>query len=100
MHEAGSQETKTLWVPMLDPEIVKQIRALAALGWGKKRITRELGVARNSVKRYLREGAEAETQTRPGAWTLDAEQQALARSMLDGPAAGNGVVVKRLLAEK
>lgn len=100
MHESGSQDTKTLWVPMLDPEIVKQLRALAALGWGKKRIARELGIARNSVKRYLREGDAAETQTRPGAWTLDAEQQALARTLLDGPAAGNGVVVKRLLAEQ
>ena len=100
MHEAGSQERKTLWVPMVDPEIVKQIRALAALGWGKKRIARELGVARNSVKRYVREGEAAETQTRPGAWTLDAEQQALARSLLDGPAAGNGVVVQRLLAQQ
>lgn len=100
MHEAGSQETKRLWVPMVDPEIVKQIRALAALGWGKKRIARELGIARNSAKRYLREGTAAETQTRPGAWTLDAEQQQVARSLLDGPAAGNGVVVKRLLAEQ
>jgi transposase len=99
MHEAGSQDRKTLWVPMLDPEIVKQLRALAALGWGKKRIARELGIARNSVKRYLREGEAAETQTRPGAWTLDAEQQATARSLLDGPAAGNSAVVKRLLAE-
>jgi transposase len=85
---------------MVDPETVKQIRALAALGWGKKRIARELGVARNSVKRYLREGAAAETQSRPGAWTLDAEQQRVARSLLDGPAAGNGVVVQRLLAEQ
>ena len=100
MDEAGSQETKTLWVPMVDPEIVKQIRALAALGWGKKRIARELGVARNSVRRYLREGAAAETQTRPRAWTLDTEQQQVARRLLDGPAAGNGVVVKRLLAEQ
>jgi transposase len=79
---------------------VKQIRALAALGWGKKRLARELGVARNSVRRYLREGAAAETQTRPGAWTLDAKERALACSMLDGAAAGNGVVVKRLLAEQ
>jgi transposase len=100
MIEAGSQERKTLWVPMVDPEIVKQIRALAALGWGKKRIARELGVARNSVRRYVREGEAAETQTRPGAWTLDAEQQQVARSLLDGPASGNGVVVKRLLAEQ
>jgi transposase len=100
MHEAESQDTKTLWVPMLDPEIVKQLRALAALGWGKKRIARELGIARNSVKRYLREGESAETQTRPGAWTLDADQQTTARSLLDGPAAGNTVVVKRLLAQQ
>ena len=100
MYEAESQDTKTLWVPMLEPEIVKQIRALTALGWGKKRIARELGIARNSVRRYLREGEAAETQTRPGAWTLDAEKQAAARSLLDGPAAGNAVVVKRLLAEQ
>jgi len=100
MHEAESQDTKTLWVPMLDPEIVTTLRALRALGWGIKRIARELGVARNSVRRYLREGAAAETQTRPGAWTLDTEQQTLACTLLDGPAAGNGVVVKRLLAEQ
>lgn len=100
MHEAESQDRKTLWVPMLEPEIVKQIRALTALGWGKKRIARELGIARNSVRRYLREGEAAETQTRPGGWTLDSVQQATARSLLDGPAAGNTVVVKRLLAEQ
>ena len=98
MDEAGSQATRTLWVPMVDPEIVKQLRVLSALGWGKKRIARELGIARNSVRRYLREGAAAETQARPGAWTLDAEQQAAARTLLDGAAAGNGVVVQRLLA--
>jgi len=46
MHESKSQDTKTLWVPMLEPKIVKQIRALTALGWGKKRIARELGVVR------------------------------------------------------
>ena len=100
MHESKSQDTKTLWAPMLEPEIVKEIRALTALGWGKKRIARELGVARNSVRRYLREGEAADTQTRPRAWTLDAEQQVLARSLLDGPAGGNSVVVKRLLREQ
>src|SRR4029078_8389825 len=63
-------------------------------------IARELGVARNSVRRYLREGEAADTQTRPRAWTMDAEQQVLARSLLDGPAAGNSVVVKRLLREQ
>jgi transposase len=83
---------------MVEPEIVKQLRVLSALGWGARRIARELGIARNSVRRYLREGAAAETQTRPGAWTLDAEQQSAARELLDGAAAGNGVVVQRLLA--
>src|ERR1700761_1778066 len=99
MDEAGSQDTKTLWVPMVDPEIVKQLRGLAALGWGTKRIARELGIARNSVRRYLRDAA-AETQTRPGAWTLAAARRDQARTLLDGPAAGNSVVVQRLLAEQ
>ena len=101
MDEAESPVSKTtLWVPMLEPEIVRQIRALKALRWGTKRIAAEVGVSRNSVRRYLREGAAAETQTRPGAWSLDATQQATAKTLLDGPAAGNAVVVQRLLAEQ
>src|SRR5687767_350042 len=98
MDQTAGNGTATLTVPMVDPEIVKQLRALKALGWGTKRLARELGIARNSVRRYLRGGDAAETQTRPGAWTLDAEQQAAARALLDGPAAGNAVVVQRLLA--
>lgn len=34
----------TMTVQMLDPEIVRQIRALVELGWGSKRIARELGI--------------------------------------------------------
>jgi transposase len=100
MNQTAGNERTTLTVPMVDPEIVKHLRALHALGWGSKRIARELCIARNSVRRYLRDGAAAEVRTRPGAWTLDAAQQATARSLLDGPAAGNGVVVQRLLAER
>lgn len=100
MDQTAGNETARLTVPMVDPEIVKHLRALRALGWGSKRIARELGIARNSVRRYLRDGVAAETQTRPGAWTLDATQQQTARTLLDGPAAGNGVVVQRLLAEQ
>jgi transposase len=85
---------------MVDPEIVRQIRALAELRWGSKRIARELGISRNSVRQYRREGEAAETQTRPNARTLDDAQQAAARTLLDGPAEGNAVVVKRLLAEQ
>ena len=100
MDQTAGNEKATLTVPMVDSEIVRQLRALRALGWSIKRLARELGIARNSVRRYLRDGEVADTQMRPGAWTLDAEQQATARSLLDGPAAGNTVVVQRLLGEQ
>jgi len=84
---------------MLDPEIVHQIRGLAELNWGARRIAEETGVARGTVRRYLR-GAAAEVQRRPRARTLDEAARALAVELLDGPAQGNAVVVRRLLAER
>src|SRR6266567_3248354 len=36
-------------VPMVDAEVVRQIRELHRGGWGAKRIARELEVARNTV---------------------------------------------------
>jgi len=46
MDEAESPVSKTtLWVPMLEPEIVRQMRALKALRWGTKRIAAEVGVS-------------------------------------------------------
>jgi hypothetical protein len=99
--EPASEVSKMVWIPMVDPKIVKQLRALHALGWGSKRIAKELGIARNSVRRrYLRQGDAAETQTRPKARTLDDVQRAVAAKLLDGPAQGNAVVVKRLLAPR
>jgi len=100
MEKTAGSELATLTVPMLDPEIVRQLRALRELGWGAKRIARELGISKGAARRYIREGVAAETQTRPAAWTLDEEQQATARALLDGPAEGNAVVVQRLLAER
>ena len=38
---------------MLTPETVDQIQALFSKGWGKKRIARELGISRTTVKRYI-----------------------------------------------
>ena len=35
-------------VPMLEPEIVRQIRGLAAMSWGSKRIAATLGISRSS----------------------------------------------------
>lgn len=100
MDQTAGKGSGTMTVPMLDPEVVVRIRLLRQLGWGTKRIALEVGVARNSVRRYLREGAAAEKQTRPKAWTLSADQKAKARELLDGPAAGNAVVARRLLAEQ
>ncbi|HEY3806455.1 MAG TPA: hypothetical protein VGL61_27815 [Kofleriaceae bacterium] len=40
MDQTAENEKATLVVPMVDPEIVTHLRALHALGWGKKRIAR------------------------------------------------------------
>lgn len=85
---------------MIEPELVRQIRALEAMRWGSKRIARELGVALMTVKRYRRGGAEAEAQHRPTRRALDDEQRAKARELFDTTAEGNAVVVTQLLAEK
>lgn len=84
-------------VEMVEPEVVRQMRALTALGWGAKRIAGELGVARNTVRRYVRGGASAEVQERPGARVLDSESRAEARQLFATTAAGNAVVVAREL---
>lgn len=82
---------------MVEAEAVREIRALAALGWGTKRIAREVGVARNTVRRHLRGGEAAEVQRRPAAQRFD---RSLAAKLFEGPAAGNAVVAQRLLGQE
>lgn len=41
---------------MLAPQEVQRMLALSALGWGAKRISREVGGSRNTVREYLRQG--------------------------------------------
>ena len=89
----------TAEVSMIEPEVVMQIRTLAGLGWGSRRIANEVGACRKAVKRYLRGPAAAE-QVRPKARCLDATGVALARQLFVDVAEGNAVVVKDLLAEK
>jgi transposase len=84
-------------VPMIEPDSVRQVKDLHRQGWGTKRIARELGLARNTVKRYLRLGAAAERQERPAARCLDAEGVALAVKLFDTEAQGNAVVLTELL---
>jgi hypothetical protein len=85
---------------MIEPELVRQIRALEAMRWGSKRIARKLGLALMTVKRYRRGGAEAEAQHRPTRRALDDEQRAKTRELFDTTAEGNAVVVTHLLAEE
>jgi transposase len=85
---------------MIEPEVVRQVRVLSARGWGAKRIAAELGVARNTVRRYLRGGLEAEVQRRPKARRLDEDARAEAKQMFVGLAEGNAVVVRRELQRR
>ena len=73
---------------------------LASRGVGSKTIAREVGIARNTVRRYLREPVAAEVQVRPAARCLTDEARTTARELYAGVAGGNAVVVKRLLAER
>ena len=41
---------------MHTPDDVQAMLKLASLGWGSKRIAKELGCSRNTVRRYLRQG--------------------------------------------
>lgn len=59
--ETGEPEfpAQRIWVQgdeMLVAEEVVAMMRLHELGWGAKRLSREFGCARNTVRRYLRAG--------------------------------------------
>ncbi len=66
-HSLGSERTEGRQA-MQTPEDVQTMLKLASLGWGAKRISRELGCSRNTVRSYLRQGAWQPYQSprRPG----------------------------------
>jgi transposase len=90
----------TTEVPVLEGQVVTAIRTLAERGIGKKAIAREVGVAVNTVRRYLRQPITPGQQVRPAARRLTDDRREEARTLYAGPAAGNAVVVRRLLAER
>jgi transposase len=94
------QPSQGIEVAMVDPEIVRQIRSFAALGWGSRRIAAELDIARKTVRRYVRGGVAAETQTRPAARVLTDALRAEVVQLFETTAEGNSVVVADLLAER
>ena len=60
MEEVVEQAPQSEWIEgrqaMQTPEDVQAMLKLASLGWGAKRISRELGCSRNTVRSYLRQG--------------------------------------------
>ena len=84
---------------MVKPEIVDRIRELSGQRLGSKRIAREVGVSRNSVRRYLA-GATAGFQERPAARRLDAATLREVRDLFGTVAEGNTVVIQQELARR
>jgi transposase len=87
-------------VPMIEADEVRQIRELHRQGWGAKSIASELGIARNTVRRYLRGGDAATQRWRLGARALDEEMRRQALEWFDTIAEGNAVVVLRELQRR
>lgn len=85
----GERETIT------PPEDVTVMLRLAQLGWGAKRIARELGCERNTVKRYLRQGGWQPYGSPKRASKLDGLQDWLAENFKKH--AGNADVVRQEL---
>jgi transposase len=85
---------------MVDPDDVRAMKELRRQGWALRSIARELGIARATVKRYVRGGAQPGVQQRPRARRLDGTARAAAVELLDGTAEGNAVVVAELLGEQ
>ena len=86
--------------PMIEPDLVRKLRHLHSLGWGAKSIAKELGIARNTVRDYLRGRVPADQpRALPGrTWTSEARR--LTGHLFDDKAQGNAAVVRDLLAEQ
>jgi transposase len=84
---------------MLKPHVVDRIHEWISQGVGVKQIARRLGIARNSVRRYLA-GARVGFQDRPAARRLDEATQREVERLFAGVAEGNTVVVQQELAAR
>lgn len=96
----GMGPPSTSEVAMVEADVVRQMRQLLAAGWGLKRVAKEIGVSRNTVRRYLRGGVAAEGQLRPRSRRLDAAGATLAVQLFEDEAQGNAVVLSKLLEER
>ncbi len=85
---------------MIEGKRVVAIRTMASRGWGIKSIARHVAVARNTVRRYLRQPIQAGGQTRPAGRRLNDRQRDEARELFLATAEGNAAVLQRLFAER
>lgn len=83
---------------MLAPQEVQKMQALSALGWGAKRISRELGCSRNTVREYLRQGGWRPMDVSTRASVLEPHRQWLAERLRRHR--GNADVVRQDLARE
>lgn len=83
---------------MLAPQEVQRMLALSALGWGSKRISRELGCSRNTVREYLRQGGWRAMDVAARAGALKPHREWLAERLRRHR--GNADVVRQDLARE
>ena len=83
---------------MTEPEVVGAMVRLNQMGWGAKRIARELGVARNTVRRYLEAGGWVPYQQPARASLLAGREDWLRERFLQHR--GNCDVVRQQLARE
>src|SRR5437870_3408102 len=88
-------------VPMVDAEVVRQIRELHRGGWGAKRFRRGVGGARQPGARYLGlRKVEAGIQVPPRARQLESPARAQGLRVFGGAAEHYPGVVTQLLRER
>ena len=94
--ERGNLISPTPEAPVIEGDMVTAIRELTSRGWGAKTIARELGIAKNTVRRYRRHPVVAGQQVRsPRRLTEDVVREA--QALYSGVAEHNAVVVHQLL---
>ncbi|NMG68142.1 IS21 family transposase [Azoarcus indigens] len=83
---------------MLEPEAVTTIVRLGQSGWGAKRIARTLGIARNTVRRYLNAGGPVPYRQPQRTSVLDGQEVWLRERFLQHR--GNCDVVRQQLSKE
>lgn len=89
---SDSEQTRDL---MQTPDDVAAMLRLNELGWGAKRIARELGISKNTVKHYLRQGGWAAYHSPARSKALDGLEQWLEQCFFQH--GGNADVVRQEL---